>query len=408
MAENAINTGGNSPWGWLGLLKWSLAYSDGTKPTSFSPMSAEDKAFLEKVMKEGIIDENERMKEILKSVTEGLDEIIRQHNNIINDNKDDNDDNNDKEEMSTEELQDEIQDLLQELRDIVEQIDYARAFAAMKGFSFLLGCIAEDTVPSLRPIQLSCLGVLATMASNNPPLQKELLEMGAIKTLCEVFEKSAADFAFQAKIMQALSAMVRSYELSEQVFCGVEQSRHVLFAGLQVQQQQYQAQQDESRSSLAAQQALQKRTLFFLRALITSDDSTQERVRQFAHSIAYVADHLVLLDVRENGDNADVAANNGAAGAAEIREMALALLMQILEQQKSVNTILDRKNGLVAQGVQRVAALRALTGDEREFAAAELETWEALLVLLARATPDSDETPLMLTAPVPNPEVAPQ
>ena len=40
------------PFAWLGLLKWSLAYSDGTKPSEGAvPMSPEDKAFLEKVMK---------------------------------------------------------------------------------------------------------------------------------------------------------------------------------------------------------------------------------------------------------------------------------------------------------------------------------------------------------------------
>ena len=46
----------NSPFHWLGLLKWSLAYSDGTEPAGdVEPMSKEDIDFLEKVMKEGIM-----------------------------------------------------------------------------------------------------------------------------------------------------------------------------------------------------------------------------------------------------------------------------------------------------------------------------------------------------------------
>lgn len=356
-AAAAQQTGGNNPWGWLGLLKWSLAYSDGTKPTSHSPMSEEDKAFLEKVMKEGIIDENERMKEILQQVTEGLEEVRSGTNH---------------------ELQDEIQDRLQELRDIVEQIDYARAFAAMKGLDFLLGCIAQPEIP--RPIRTSCLGVLATMAANNPPLQKQLLEMAALKTLMEVFQSNnhnngnATNVAFRAKIIQALGAIVRSYDLAENVYCGLELARPVMLEGLQ--------------PSSDDNVVLQKRTLFFFRALITSDDATRERVRLFAHSVAYVADHLVT---HEN---------------AEIREMAVALLVQILEQNHSVNTILDRKDHLVAKGVEQVSTLRALTGEEKEYAAMELESWENLLVLLSRATRDVEETPLAIAAP--NPEVEAQ
>jgi hsp70-interacting protein len=359
MTDNTTSaaTGGNTPWGWLGLLKWSLAYSDGTSPTTASPMSAEDRAFLEKVMKEGIIDENERMKEILQQVTEALEDI-RQN--------------------GQEELQDEIQDSLQELRDIVEQIDYARAFAAMKGLPFLLGCIAQKEVP--RPIQTSCLGVLATMASNNPPIQKELLEMGAIKTLSQIYQETPNEPDFRAKIIQALSASVRSYELSEQVFCGVEQAPDLVLEGLQPG---------------TGSDVLQKRTLFFLRALITSDDSTRERVRLFGPSVAFVADHLI------------VPTDEDTPGMAEIREMGLAFLLQILEQKKSVDTILERKESLVALGVQRIQALRALTGDEKEYATVELETWEGLLVQLARASPDAaEEPPLMITAS--NSDVQPQ
>jgi hypothetical protein len=71
-------------------------------------------------------------------------------------------------------------------------------------------------------------------------------------------------------------------------------------------------------------------------------------------------------------------------------ELALGLLQRILEQKKSVNLILQRKSTLVARGVERISALRALTGDEQEYAATELELWESILVLLARAEPDGE------------------
>ena len=36
---------------WLGLLKWTLANSDGTQPSDTHPINVEDKLWLEKVMK---------------------------------------------------------------------------------------------------------------------------------------------------------------------------------------------------------------------------------------------------------------------------------------------------------------------------------------------------------------------
>jgi len=86
----------------------------------------------------------------------------------------------------------------------------------------------------------------------------------------------------------------------------------------------------------------------------------------------------------------------------EVREMALEMMIQILEQGKSVNAILSRKNKIVGMGVQRVSALRGLTDtEEREMAAVELEHWESLIRLIAEATPDNEEqgsesNPIML------------
>ena len=66
-------------WAWLGLLKWSLTYVDGTVPSEESPnykeMSTEDKKFLEEVMKDGIINEGERMKTILNHLVTYLGAI---------------------------------------------------------------------------------------------------------------------------------------------------------------------------------------------------------------------------------------------------------------------------------------------------------------------------------------------
>lgn len=347
----------NSPFAWLGLLKWSLSYSDGTQNVETSPMSPEDKAFLEAVMKEGIIDEGERMKTILKEVTETMEKW--------------------KQNPATEEESDTIEDLLQELRDIVEQIDYARAFAAMKGLVFLLGCAQErDTMPRLT--RLMCLGIVATMCQNNPPVQKELLEMGAIKTLSELYfaeESGDSSGNMRAKIIQAISALVRGHELAEQVFGQLEQSTDLVNAGLGVG------------STTLPPLVLRKRTMFFLSAFLTSDASDRSRVQRFTPALVWVMVNFTDAETEED---------------VELRELSLAMLEKILSQQTSVNAILEYKRTLVDRGVRRVAALRQLEGEDREFAQIELDHWESIISLLARTTPDSDPAPPMITSGSPD------
>jgi hypothetical protein len=58
--------------------------------------------------------------------------------------------------------------------------------------------------------------------------------------------------------------------------------------------------------------------------------------------------------------------------------------------------LLERKDALVTLGVEQIAALRSLSGEEREYASVELTEWDKLLRLLARAEPDQDETPRLL------------
>ena len=157
-------------------------------------------------MKEGVIDENERMKVILKSVAQQMEQWKEDAPAIS---------------ISTE-TEDEVAVLLLEVRDIVEQIDYARAFAALKGIAFLLGCIQEQTVP--LSTRTECCGIIATMSQHNPPVQKEMLEAGALKVLSDLYFENPQHQAFQARLVQAMSAIVRQHALAEAVFCQLEQS----------------------------------------------------------------------------------------------------------------------------------------------------------------------------------------
>ena len=55
-----------NPGAWLGILKWSLAQSDGTReaPSDVRPMSAEDAAWLQAALASVTVDEAARMREL--------------------------------------------------------------------------------------------------------------------------------------------------------------------------------------------------------------------------------------------------------------------------------------------------------------------------------------------------------
>jgi hsp70-interacting protein len=302
-------------------------------------MSDEDRAFLEKVMAEGIIDENERMKFILQEATKAMDYYKAKH---LGD-----------EDVSDPPISDDdLGDLLQELRDIVEQIDYARAFCSLQGLPFLIGCIEErKAVP--EPTRMMCTGILSTLCQNNPPVQKQLLEIGAIKSLSDLFFFEDTAMKMKARIMQAIGSIVRNHEIAESLFCNLPQSQSLFAEGLNPKSSSHQ---------------LKSRTLFFFRALITSDTSDKARVTIFENAILCIADYYL-----EESTSPD------------LREIAISFLQQLLEQKNGADIILNRRDELAALGVKRISQLRGLNGEEKEFAQYELESWEAFMLLLARA-----------------------
>ena len=358
-------------WAWLGLLKWSLTHVDGTIPSEESPgyraMSEEDKKFLEEVMKNGIIDEGERMKTILSEMVAYLDLIPKDASSAST-------------TGPTEEREDEIAMLLEELQDIVEQIDFAKSFASMGGLQFLMGATLESKyVP--KAFRSSCLAILGTLCQNNPAVQLMMLEQGNIPKLYQVYfsefpdEKQREDTTdLRARVVQAMSCTIRNHDVAEHIYCRNSEGIRMIESGLGMH---------VPRETLPSPSAtLRRKTLFFLQALLTSDTADRNRIHsQFGPSVQYVAQYFLDSTLESNN---------------EIREMALSMFNRILEQKRSVNDLLDVKSHIVRVGVGRVAELRALDGEEKEFAADELGQWESLITGLARAVSDTVEEPLLL------------
>lgn len=377
---------------WLGLLKWSLAYQDGTRPSeeSLQPMSEEKRKFLEAVMKDGIIDEGKRMRAILAEVTLAFEPILNQRSKEV--------ETNSILEPPTLERENEMLELLLELQDIVEQIDYARDFMKIGGIPFLLGCASDHKVVPIS-IRTRCLGILATMAQNNPPVQDKLLvDENGLSILGRLFFENSqsmendADGKLRVKVLHALSCAIRGHDVGEESFCQSAHLRSILDLGLGAVAMVPAGDQvtEDELTRRVPPSALRKKSLFLLRALVTSDTSSRERVRAFSTAIKKVVDTVVTTNVDD----------------VELVETSVGLLVSVLRQKKSVNTILDERNDLVGKGITRVAELRKIPeGEDKEYAKTELDLWESLIVELSRCERDVEEQPMMLAAGPENPSV---
>jgi len=382
MSENADSSGA-----WLGLLKWSLSYVDGTVPSEESPqfkeMSAEDKAFLEDVMKNGIIDEGERLKTILSEMVAYLESLLNQ--NPKSSSTESTPPTATPTTTASEKSVEDVIVLLEELQDIVEQIDFAKSFAAMGGIQFLVGCASKgDIVP--QPIRSSCLAILATLCQNNPAVQYMMLDQGNIPKLIQLYfdqitsEADSNNDTLRMRTMQAMSSTIRNHDMAEKIFCMNSEGIKMIESGLGLYSDEDVV--GEANTHPTSPLSLRRRTLFFVQALVTSDSADADRIKLFKACVQYIVQKYVDPEMESN---------------AELREMALSMLHRLLDQKKCINAILDFKQNLVGLGVNRVSVLRSLEGEEREYAAEELYLWELMIVELARAQRDENrEAPLLL------------
>ena len=185
---------------WLGLLKWSLAHSDGTAPSLHTNMSDEDKAFLERVMRDFTRNEPERMKEIMLELVAFVDAAVASPSQAA----------------ANEER---IAGLLEELQDIAEQIDMAQVFCKFGGLQCILGILEQDSL-GFEVRSLSA-GVLATLAQNNMQVQDMFYSQGVVPRLSVLALSSLSSEGtkpFAAKVMHSLSCTIRNHPTAEEFF----------------------------------------------------------------------------------------------------------------------------------------------------------------------------------------------
>ena len=270
---------------WLGLLKWTLNHTDGTSDSPAAKMTAEDQKFLETVMRDGVVNEGDRMRNILLQLVGSLIRYMEASEDgasvaavdldgmeaalaglsVKLGNKGEPLEN--PPPVTTEGLL----DLLDELRDIVDQIDFAHSFINMDGLPFLLGCATTPQVP-VR-VRESCLVLIGTLAQNNPPVQEAAVKAAVVPSLSSMYLKEAAsneastspsddgNGKFLSKILGAASSCIRSHAGMEAEFCASPAGLQILSHAL--------------KNTKAA--TLPRKALFLAKALLTNADNSAER-----------------------------------------------------------------------------------------------------------------------------------
>lgn len=171
MANDGLN--------WEGLLKWSLAHADGTKPSR--NLSDEDRKWFMEAMQAQTVDVVKRMKEIALVMNTPVDVLEAQGVTPEN-----------------------IEDMLDELQEHVESIDMANDLHSIGGLVPLLGYLKS----SHANIRAKAAEVVTTIVQNNPKSQQLVMEANGLESLLSNFTLDP-DITARTKALGAISSLVR-------------------------------------------------------------------------------------------------------------------------------------------------------------------------------------------------------
>jgi len=164
---------------WDGLLKWSIAHSDGTSPTR--NLSEEDRKWFMEAMQAQTIDVVKRMKEITL-VMQTPEQVLKDQGVTPAD----------------------IEDMLDELQEHVESIDMANDLHSIGGLVPLLGYLKS----SHANIRAKAADVVTTIVQNNPRSQQLVMEANGFEPLISNFS-SDPDVTVRTKALGAISSLIR-------------------------------------------------------------------------------------------------------------------------------------------------------------------------------------------------------
>ncbi|EEY55530.1 uncharacterized protein PITG_09453 [Phytophthora infestans T30-4] len=255
---------------WQALMKWTMKHTDGTTPTDATPISEDKQRFLEMVMNEGVIDENERVKDILR-ILEGEDPrlVFAKEDGTIAD---------EGSEPSPGDLAEYKNTLLDELLTRIDQIDNAQNFVKMGGLRVMTKVIQNYEQASSRALAAE---VCSVVVQNNPFCQDAAVESGLLEVLCTLAREDK-DVTCRVKALLGISCLVRHHAVAEKRFLGES------CEGLELMRQNLES---------ATDIRLQRKSLFFLRYLIRNTRTTADLVLQKGFFIQSAAAFITNEDV---------------------------------------------------------------------------------------------------------------
>ncbi|OQR81593.1 hypothetical protein THRCLA_23338 [Thraustotheca clavata] len=313
---------------WMGLLRWSMQQQDGTRPSEFKAMDPHDKEWLERVMKECVIDEIERMHQIIR-IWSGEDPRVVLPK-LIEDPP--------AQAFTQDEIDDYKEALLDEMLTRIDQIDNAQTFVKIGGLPSLLP-LFESPRAETRALAAE---VFATCAQNNPPVQKAGLDASVLEAFCKMVLNDK-DANCRSKALLGISCMVRSLDkTSERWFM-----KHC--NGLDVLQQCL----DNGDTRL------QRRSLFLLRYLV---NASIENAQELLTKGIYVRVCASLI----GGDDVD------------LNESSLQALSEFATLGPKFKQAC-KDNNIVAIVQARLKVIGTLTGEDKEIAQEEASFAHLLL-----------------------------
>lgn len=189
MAGNGINKPSLE-----GILKWSLAQSDGTSAPR--QISEDERRWFSEAMGSITVDIVKRMKEISAVMGIPEDHLLQQGVTV-----------------------DELEGMLDELQEHVESIDMANDLKAVGGLEPLLRYLKSEHAG----LRARAAEVVSTMVQNNPKSQQHVLEAGGLLLLLDNF-MTDDDVASRTKALGAVSSLIRQNSEATASFlsiCGV-------------------------------------------------------------------------------------------------------------------------------------------------------------------------------------------
>mmetsp|Transcript_1491 Transcript_1491/g.1912 ORF Transcript_1491/g.1912 Transcript_1491/m.1912 type:complete len:357 (+) Transcript_1491:210-1280(+) len=252
---------------YLGILRWSLQYQDGTANTA-KPMDPETRKWLMEAIESQIVDPVEQMENILK--------VLKLEPQDSNEGK-----------FNKEAYIKNKADALDELIEYVENIDLARDFNKVGGVPVILKLLdAEQEV-----IRCKADEVLALVVQNHPELQEIVYKANGLDILMRHWKSENCSDKEKTKLLLAISCLIRGSADGTKSFIGTHKGVALLLQTLGY------AEGDPKDSQKLR---LMRKVLFLLRYLLNAVPAIRAVIATLVTSNLYPLINHEDIDCRES------------------------------------------------------------------------------------------------------------